>query len=113
MPKIKLDSFVEYGSLFVIYGKLLSEDRQKICEEYFSFNMTIAEISQQRKISRQAVFDAIHKSCTKLEEFENLLKINRFKGEILKGLQEINLLAETENSTTKIKEKVEKMIKEI
>ncbi len=110
MPKIELENFVEYGQLFEIYGKLLSFDRQKICEEYFSFNMTIAEISDEKKISRQAVFDAIHKSCEKLEEFEKTLGILQNRRKLTDQLETIAVLAQ---DSPKIKEKVEKILKEI
>ena len=61
MSKIDLQDFVEIGKLFEAYGSLLSQDRQKIMNSYFNFNMTLAEIEKKKAISRQAVLDAIDK----------------------------------------------------
>ena len=74
MAKLKLNDFVRYGKLFEEYSALLSEDRQSIMRLYFDYNMTLAEISAERGISRQAVKDAITKSCEKLDYYENRLK---------------------------------------
>lgn len=108
MSKIKLDSFVHYGRLFEVYGKLLSEDRQKIMSDYFDCNMTLVEIADERGVSRQAVLDAIDKSCTKLTEFENALHFLARREKQNQALQEILALTEDE----KIKEKVEQILKE-
>ena len=108
MSKIKLDNFVYYGSLFEVYGKLLSEDRQKIMTDYFSFNMTLAEIAKERNISRQAVADAIDKSCEKLQKFEDLLCVLGRRQKLTKNLEELQCILPKE-----YKEKVEKILQEI
>lgn len=89
MAKIKLGEFVEYGQLFEVYGALLSNDRQKIMAEYFDFNMTLAEIAKSRQISRQAVLDAISKSCQKLKEYENLLGFLKLREKVFQKLDQI------------------------
>ena len=109
MSKIELQDFVQYGKLFSVYGKLLSDDRQKIMTEYFEYNMTLVEIAEEKQISRQAVLDAIDKSCQKLKEFENTLGFCRKREDTLKALLEIRQLS-IDND---IKEKVEKLLKEI
>lgn len=107
MSKIQLQDFVYYGKLFSVYGKLLSEDRQKIMTDYFEFNMTLVEIAQERNISRQAVLDAVDKSCKKLEEFENVLHISAKKD----SLEEL-LLANSDNPQYKeFISKVEQILK--
>ncbi len=110
MSKIQLERFVEYGRLFEIYGKLLSEDRQEIMTDYFQFNMTLAEIADERKISRQAVLDSVNKSCEKLSVFENSLQILKRKQDLTNSLQELEILAENH---PEIKAKVEKILKEL
>ncbi|MBE7075828.1 MAG: DNA-binding protein [Clostridiales bacterium] len=106
MSKIELQDFVKYGSLFETYGKLLSEDRQTIMTDYFEFNMTLAEIAKEKEISRQAVLDAISKSCKKLEEFESKLHIVEKRQSLLGELQALRDLTNEE-----LKEKVENLIR--
>lgn len=109
MAKLKLNDFVKYGKLFEEYSALLSEDRQSIMRLYFDYNMTLAEISAERGISRQAVKDAITKSCEKLDYYENNLKNCQKKEKILKKLEEIRNI----NNLKEIKLKVEEIIGEI
>lgn len=109
MAKLKLNDFVKYGKLFEEYSSLLSEDRQDIMRLYFDYNMTLAEISAERGISRQAVKDAITKSCEKLDYYENNLKNCQKKEKILKKLEKIRDL----NKISEIKLKVEEIIGEI
>ena len=89
MAKIALQDFVKYGKLFEVYGKLLSEDRQRIMSAYFEYNMTLAEIAKERNISRQAVLDAIDKSCQKLKEYETALQITKKNQVLTESLSEI------------------------
>ena len=109
MSKIQLESFVQYGRLFEVYGKLLSEDRQKIMTDYFGYNMTLAEIAEEREISRQAVLDAIDKSCEKLKGFENALKVVEKKQKLVYEIEELLSLTKDE----KIIKKVEKILKDL
>lgn len=109
MAKLKLNDFVRYGKLFEEYSALLSEDRQSIMRLYFDYNMTLAEISAERGISRQAVKDAITKSCEKLDYYENILKNCQKKEKITKKLEKIKDL----NDINEIKLKVEELIGEI
>lgn len=110
MSKIGLENFVEYGALFEVYGKLLSSDRQKIMASYFSFNMTLVEIAEELGISRQAVLDAIKKSCEKLKEFESALGVHKKNQNLLQNLEELQVLAK---DNPKILKKVEEMEEEI
>ena len=100
MSKIELKDFVKYGQLFETYGKLLRDDRQNILKSYFEFNYTLAEIAQEKNISRQAVLDAISKGCQKLEEFENKLHFCEFKQileAVLENTNKDQILKEIEN----------------
>ena len=110
MSKIDLQNFVEYGALFEVYGKLLSADRQSIMESYFTFNMTLAEIATEKQISRQAVLDAIKKSCEKLQSFESALGVVKKNQNLSRYLDELEILAK---GNSKILKKVEEMKKEI
>lgn len=109
MTKFQLQDFVKYGRLFDLYGGLLSADRQKIMSDYFEFNMTLAEIAQEKNISRQAVLDAIDKSCEKLKEFESVLQIYAKRNALRADLTELLNLAESKE----LKEKVEEILRKL
>lgn len=109
MSKIELQDFVYIGKLLASYRGMLSEDRQKIMSDYFEFNMTLAEIAQEKNISRQAVLDAIDKSCEKLKTLESNLKIVEKKENLQTQLLEIANLS----NDKEIKEKVEKILKDL
>jgi len=109
VSKLELNDFVKYVALFELYGKLLTGDRQKILADYFQYNMTLAEIAKERNVSRQAVLDAIAKSCKKLDEYEEKLKLNFQRLEIVEDLKQI--LNQTDDET--IKQKVDNIIRKI
>ncbi len=109
MSKIELHDFVYIGKLLSTYGGLLSADRQKIMTDYFEYNMTLAEIAKQRNVSRQAVLDAIDKSCNKLKEYENVLMMCKKKDALIESLTQLSNLNDIET----IKEKVEEILKEV
>ncbi len=128
MAKFQLQDFVQYGQMFEAYRSLLSDDRQAIMADYFEFNATLAEIAEERKISRQAVLDAIEKSCEKLQGYENALHLVANRSRITKELKDIhkissdalakghsteNALPALETTLEKISEKVENILKEI
>lgn len=110
MAKIALQDFVKYGKLFDAYGKLLSFDRQRIMSSYFEYNMTLAEIAKEKNISRQAVLDAIDKSCQKLEEYETALQVVEKNQRLEKQLDEI---CSDDACPSEIKQKVEKILKDM
>jgi len=73
-----MDSVVEtvrINRLLDIYGRLLTTSQYEIMCDYYQANLSLAEISEIRKISRTAVQDAIKKSIEKLENCEEKLGI--------------------------------------
>ena len=112
MSKIELNDFIELGQLFEIYGGLLSEDRQKIMVSYFEYNMTLAEIANERQISRQAVLDAIDKSCEKIKSLEQSLGLYKKRERLKKELTDLKLLSE-QKSEMEISKNIENILKEL
>ena len=70
---MKLEENIMLSRLFDAYGALLSQSQQDIMNDYLLFNLTNSEIAEYRKVSWQAVKDAVSKATKKLEEFENRL----------------------------------------
>ncbi len=55
---------VYLGILYDYYGVLLTEKQKEYFEEYYFLNLTLTEISENKKISRNAV----HKQLKDVEE---------------------------------------------
>ena len=68
-----LESVIRYSELLSLYQNLLSEAQKAILEDYFFYNLSLAEIAENRKTSRSAVEDAIKKGKKKLDEYEEKL----------------------------------------
>ena len=67
------DETVRYVDLLSLYANMLSKTQREVLEDYYSYNLSISEIAENRKISRAAVEDAIKKGKNKLEDIENKL----------------------------------------
>lgn len=80
-----LDTVLRYSELLCLYQNLLSETQREILDDYFSYNLSISEIAENRHISRSAVEDAIKKGKSKLDEFEK--KIGSLK--VLEIIQQV------------------------
>lgn len=65
---------IRIARLYDCYGILLT-DRQRSCmERYFYEDLSLTEISEELKVSRQAIHDTLKKSEQLLEKYENKLK---------------------------------------
>ena len=62
------------AKLFDIYGNLLSGGQKDVMIDFINNDLTISEIAENNQISRQAVFDAIKKSVSKMRTMEETLK---------------------------------------
>lgn len=77
--------------LYDLYGNLLTEKQQQYFEDYYFSNLTLAEISENLNISRNAVHKQIKEAEDKLDYYENILQIyerNKQIKEILKQLDQ-------------------------
>ncbi|MCR5505652.1 MAG: DNA-binding protein [Bacilli bacterium] len=94
---------VRYNDLLSLYGKLLSETQRAILEDYYSFNLSISEIAENRNVSRAAIEDAMKKGKKKLDEIEG--QVGNYA--VLKRIEEMkNTTKEKENL-----EEIERMMK--
>lgn len=96
----------KYGELLDIYGSLLSQTQKDILEDYYSFNLSISEIADNRHVTRSAVEDAIKKGKKKLDTLEK--QIGNLK--VLEKLIEIKNKS-TDEETISSLEEIERMIK--
>ena len=85
--------------LFDYYGDLLSEDQIKYFEEYYFNNLSLAEIADNYKISRNAVHKQLKTASDKLYFYDDKLKLIDKYNKILKEIKD-----------DKTKEKITKII---
>ena len=114
------EKIIYYGTLLELYGELLTDKQYSAIDTYYNMDLSLSEIAQEDKITRQAVRDNIKKAEEKLEFFESKLKLYKnFKKEdnIVSKLERniINLTAKiTTLSIDKYeKEKLDNTLKEI
>ena len=64
-----LEQFEHINQLLETYGVLLTDAQRHMCEDYYIYNLSISEISENDQVSRAAVNDCLKKSVQKLEDF--------------------------------------------
>ncbi|MFA5283483.1 MAG: DNA-binding protein [Bacilli bacterium] len=84
-----LKKISDVNSLIDAYGCLLTNKQNEILCDYFQYNLSISEISMNRKISRAAVADVLKRGENKLRFYENRLHISFNETEALKIISEI------------------------
>ncbi|MBR1377099.1 MAG: DNA-binding protein [Bacilli bacterium] len=62
-------------NLYDLYGNLLTSKQQTYFEEYYFNNLSLSEMSELYDVSRSAVSKALKEIETKLNNYEDKLKI--------------------------------------
>ena len=70
---MNIEERVQIAILVKYYGKLLTERQQNILEMYVDNNLSLAEVSEELDISRQAVKSAVDTALQTLKDTEELL----------------------------------------
>ena len=68
-----MEKNVKISILCQLYGKLLTEKQYEILNDYYNNDLSLSEIAENNKITRQAVRDNIKKGEKKLFEYEEKL----------------------------------------
>ncbi len=86
-----LEKVNEINILFDLYKNLLTDKQKIIMEKYYSFNLSLKEISDDLSISRSAVLDTIEHSTKKLYEFDKKLLLREKKSKIVKTFKQLEI----------------------
>ena len=70
---MNIEERVQIAILSKYYGKMLTERQQDILKMYVDNNLSLAEVSEELGISRQAVKDALDNSLSALKNMEERL----------------------------------------
>ena len=65
-----MEKLFHLSALFDLYGALLTEKQQKCLELHLFEDFSLSEIGEDLGISRQAVYDIIHRSEQAMEAYE-------------------------------------------
>jgi predicted DNA-binding protein YlxM (UPF0122 family) len=75
-----LEKMVRTGLLYDFYGGLLTDKQRRAMELYYLENWSLAEIAEDEGVSRQAVYDLLHRSARTIEDYERKLGLlDRFQ----------------------------------
>ncbi|MCI9224349.1 MAG: DNA-binding protein [Acutalibacter sp.] len=75
--------------LLDFYGEMLTDTQRETLDEYYNQDMSLAEIGEERGISRQGVRDSIKRSKEQLVEMEEKLGLAKRFREVQGALAEI------------------------
>ena len=84
-----MEKNVKVSMLCQIYGKVLTEKQLEVLNDYYNNDLSLSEIAENNKITRQAVRDIIKKGENKLFELEEKLQIMEKMMKQEKLLQEV------------------------
>src|SRR5699024_2984296 len=70
-----MKKFTEVGMLLDIYSGILTANQQDIMELYYSYDLSLGEIAQNRDITRQGVHDIIRRSEDALRKIDRQLNL--------------------------------------
>ena len=99
----ELEKNLLMNELFDIYGVLLSNAQQKMIHLYYHLDLSLAEISLQEGISRNAVYDALKKGFDILLNYEEKLHLREKEISLNNKLNELKSLLDEESFDIVIK----------
>ncbi len=77
------------GYLFDFYGALLTPRQREVVSLYYIDNLSLGEIGETLNISRQAVYDHLHRAEQVLQEYEDRMRLVQRDHRLKEGLEEI------------------------
>lgn len=86
-----MDNRIMYINLYDYYGELLTDKQRDYFEDYYFNNLTLAEISENLGISRNAVHKQLKEAEKNLDYFEDVLNLYQKSlkiKELIKNLDE-------------------------
>lgn len=82
-----MDRIVYFNSLYDYYREMFTEKQRMYFEDYYWNNLSLSEIAENNGVSRNAVHNQLKIMEERLEELEDVLKLNEKKKKV------INILA--------------------
>lgn len=70
-----LERVDKVARLLSLYGGILTERQRELCRCYFLDNLSLAEIAENKNVSRQAVHDSIERCLELLEKADSAMRL--------------------------------------
>ena len=64
---------LQFMRLWDLYSPLLTATQREITDLYFNYDLSLAEIAEEKGVSRQSVSDCLQKCRKQLEQYEQKL----------------------------------------
>jgi len=77
-----MEDIIYYSALFDYYGKLLTTKEQEYFEDYYFNNLSLQEIADNYKVSKNAISKCLKEAKEKLENYEYILHLYENKNKI-------------------------------
>ncbi|NLJ97124.1 MAG: DNA-binding protein [Clostridiales bacterium] len=85
----QLDEIVNLSVLYDFYGELLNDRKKQIFEDYYLNDLSLSEIAEGLKISRQGVHDIVKRCSRELWDYETKLSLVKKFGEVKQKVSNI------------------------
>ena len=114
-----MEKNVKIAILLDIYGSLLTEKQYKLLDDYYNKDLSLSEIGENEKITRQAVRDNLLKGENNLFEYESKLGLMKKQGKRQENVEKIHEQIEelektlTDKKQIKILDQIKKQIDKI
>ncbi|PKM46006.1 MAG: putative DNA-binding protein [Firmicutes bacterium HGW-Firmicutes-8] len=110
-----IEKLERMAMLFDFYGSLLTEKQQEMLSLYYEQDLSLGEIAEEYKVSRQAVYDILKRGEKTLEEYDNKLGlIKKFTAERQKLADALDLLDRLKaKGESDLREKIKQALNEI
>lgn len=94
-----MEKNVQISMLLDMYGNLLTQKQSELLDDYYNNDLSLSEIAENQKITRQAVRDNLKKGENKLFEYEEKLgfmkKTIMQEEQVAKILSDLNKIEKT------------------
>lgn len=95
-----MEEVIYYNELYDLYHQLLTEKQCQYFEDYYFNNLSLSEMAENYKVSRNAIFKQVHIVVDRLKDYEDKLQLFHKKETIeklLPGIQNIRTKEILEN----------------
>ncbi len=107
-----LEKTVRINDLYDFYHPLLTSKQQHYMSLYYRNDLSLSEIAEECKVSRQAVYDTIKRTEHLVEDYEQKLKLyEKYKRrqQLLKQLAHVVKCGEKKAEVLRVIEKLENL----
>ncbi len=102
-----MEEIVYYSELYDLYGLLLTDKQKEYFENYYFNNLSLGEMAENYNVSRNAIHKQLKIVISKLEEYEEKLKLYvklKKLNETIQKISDQEIKKEIENIFTEYEE---------